>query len=55
MLERNIAEERTDVDNYVELAMLAERRKLCALKMVMEQQAADEDEHRQSMQRPLGM
>ncbi len=54
MLERDIAEEQTDVTNYVALAGLAEQQGLFALKMAMEQQAADEDEHRQTMQRLLG-
>lgn len=54
MLERDIAEEQTDVANYVALAELAGKQGLYALKMAMEQQAADEDEHRQTMQRLLG-
>jgi len=54
MLTRDIAEERQDVGNYVALASLAEHHNLYALKMAMEQQAADEDEHRQTMQRLLG-
>ncbi|MBX3449118.1 MAG: ferritin-like domain-containing protein [Planctomycetaceae bacterium] len=54
MLERDIVEEQTDVANYVALAELAGKQGLYALKMAMEQQAADEDEHRQTMQRLLG-
>ncbi len=54
MLSRDIFEEQTDVGNYVALAALAEKQGLIALKMTMEEQAADEDEHRQTMQRFLG-
>ncbi len=54
MLARDIAEEQTDVANYIALAALAEERGMMALKMAMEQQAADEDEHGQTMRRLLG-
>jgi bacterioferritin len=54
MLAHDIKEERTDVDNYIALAAMAEQRRLIALKMQMEQQAADEDGHAQKMQRLLG-
>lgn len=54
MLTRDIADEQTDVANYVALAALAEKQGLYALKMAMEQQAADEDDHRQTMLRLLG-
>ena len=54
MLAHDIKEERTDVDNYIALAAMAEQRRLIALKMQMEQQAADEDGHGQEMQRLLG-
>ena len=54
MLSHDIREEQTDVQNYTRLAGLAEKVGLFALKMKMEEQAADEDEHRQGMQRLLG-
>jgi bacterioferritin len=54
MLKADIREEQTDVRNYVRLAGLAENENLFALKMKMEEQAADEDEHRQQMERLLG-
>jgi bacterioferritin len=54
MLAHDIAEERTDVANYIALAALAEQHGMISLKMAMEQQAADEDEHGQTMQRLLG-
>lgn len=54
MLEADAAEERTDVRNYVRLAKMAEEEGLIALKMQMEDQAADEDAHGQEMQRLLG-
>jgi bacterioferritin (cytochrome b1) len=54
MLKRDMEEEQTDVKNYTRLAVLAEKEGLFALKMKMEEQAADEDEHRQQMQRLLG-
>ncbi len=54
MLARDIVEEQTDVANYIALAVLAEEHGMMALKMAMEQQAADEDEHGQTMQRLLG-
>ena len=54
MLTADMREEQTDVTNYTRLAALAEQRGLMALKMKMEEQAADEDEHRQEMQRLLG-
>jgi len=54
MLSHDIHEEQTDVQNYSRLAGLAEKEGLFALKMKMEEQAADEDEHRQGMQRLLG-
>lgn len=54
MLSHDIREEQTDVQNYTRLASLAEKEGLFALKMKMEEQAADEDEHRQGMQRLLG-
>lgn len=54
MLQRDIAEEAADVKNYVQLAEMAEKEGLYALKLTMEDQAADEDEHRLTMQRLLG-
>jgi bacterioferritin len=54
MLTHDIREEKTDVTNYTRLAALAEKEGLFALKMKMEEQAADEDSHRQEMQRLLG-
>lgn len=54
MLSHDIRQEETDVKNYATLATLAEREGLFALKLKMEEQAADEDAHRQAMQRLLG-
>ncbi len=54
MLLNDVREEQTDVANYARLAVLAEKEGLLALKMKMEEQAADEDAHRQEMQRLLG-
>ena len=54
MLEADAEAERTDVRNYVRLARQAEEEGLIALKMTMEEQAADEDEHGQDMRRLLG-
>lgn len=54
MLRKDGDEERSDVKNYVRLASLAEQEGLYALKMKMEEQAADEDGHRQEMERLLG-
>ena len=51
MLERDAAEEATDVKNYVRLAFLADSAGLVALKLEMEEQAADEDKHGQEMRR----
>lgn len=54
MLEADAREEEEDVRNYVKLARLAEDEGLVALKMQMEDQAADEDAHGQEMRRLLG-
>jgi bacterioferritin len=54
MLNNDMREEESDVRNYTTLAGLAEKEGYFALKMKMEEQAADEDEHRQEMQRLLG-
>ncbi len=54
MLTNDMKEEQIDVQNYSQLAQLAEKEGLFALKMKMEEQAADEDEHRMEMERLLG-
>jgi bacterioferritin (cytochrome b1) len=54
MLEHDAEAESTDVQNYVQLAALADRAGLVALKLKMEEQAGDEDEHGQEMKRLLG-
>jgi bacterioferritin len=54
MLEGDAREEETDVKNYIRLAQLAEQEGHFALKLKMEEQAADEDEHRHEMRRLLG-
>ncbi|REK06834.1 MAG: hypothetical protein DWQ37_22625 [Planctomycetota bacterium] len=54
MLRHDIEEEAADVKNYAKLAELAEKEGLTALKLKMEEQAGDEDDHRQTMQRLLG-
>lgn len=54
MLEHDAREELRDVKNYVRLAKQAEEQGLFALKVRMEEQAADEDEHGQEMRRLLG-
>ncbi|MCA9433430.1 MAG: hypothetical protein KC940_23125, partial [Candidatus Omnitrophica bacterium] len=54
MLEQDSSEEANDVKNYIKLASLAEQEGLYALKMKMEDQAADEDEHGHEMKRLLG-
>jgi bacterioferritin len=54
MLLRDIAEEKADVQNYARLAGMSESAGLYSLKMQMEQQAADEDEHGYKMKRLLG-
>lgn len=54
MLAHDVREEQADVKGYVRLAALAEKEGLFALKVKMEEQAADEDHHRQEMQRLLG-
>lgn len=53
MLEQDAAAEVEDVRHYTRLAGLAEDEGLMALKMTMEDQAADEDEHREEMKRLL--
>jgi len=54
MLKQDALEEEKDVKNYMRLASLAEQEGLIALKMKMEEQAADEDEHGYEMRRLLG-
>jgi len=54
MLENDIKEEHKDVEAYTKLAHLAEKEGLAELKIKMEEQAADEAGHAESMQRMLG-
>ena len=54
MLANDIEEEQTDVGNYMALSQMAEEKGFIALKMAMEEQAADEDQHGQLMRRLLG-
>ena len=54
MLRRDSEEESIDVENYVRIAGMAESAGLYSLKMQMEEQAADEDEHGHEMRRLLG-
>ena len=53
MLKNDIVEEQADVAGYIELAELAGAEGLVDLKMKMEEQAADEARHAESMQRLL--
>lgn len=54
MLKHDAEEEKKDVQNYRRLAELAEDEDLLSLKMNMEEQGAEEDEHGQEMRRLLG-
>jgi bacterioferritin len=54
MLRNDIEEEMADVSHYLKLADWAGRDGLVELKLKMEEQAADEDRHRQEMERLLG-
>ncbi len=54
MLAADVEQERIDVANYVKLAAQAEAAGFYSLKMKMEEQAADEDEHSHEMRRLLG-
>lgn len=54
MLRKDAEAERDDVKNYRDLAGLAEEAGLMAIKLQMEEQAADEDNHRMEMLRLLG-
>lgn len=53
MLRRDAEQESVDVTHYMKLADLAEKEGQFALKLKMEEQAADEQEHRQEMLRML--
>lgn len=54
MLKYDIAQERIDVEGYMKLAELADSEGLAELKLRMEDQAADEAQHAEDMQRFLG-
>lgn len=54
MLRHDSEEEKKDVQNYKRLAEMAEDEELLSLKMNMEDQGAEEDEHGQEMRRLLG-
>lgn len=54
MLKHDSDEEKKDVKNYRELAELAEKEGLLSLKMKMEDQGAEEDEHGHEMRRLIG-
>ena len=54
MLKNDAEQEKNDVKNYKNLAELAEKEGLFSLKMNMEEQGAEEDEHGQEMQRLMG-
>lgn len=54
MLKNDAEEEKKDVQNYKSLADLAKSAGLFSLKMNMEEQGAEEDEHGQEMRRLLG-
>lgn len=54
MLTNDAEEERKDVKNYRKLAELAGEEEFFSLKLHMEEQGADEDEHMQEMLRLLG-
>ncbi len=53
MLKNDAEQEVNDVKNYMRLAELAGKEGFFALKLQMEEQAADEDEHGQEMRRLL--
>lgn len=53
MLANDIEEEGKDVRHYVKLADLAEKEGLISLKIKMEEQAADEEQHALDMKRLL--
>lgn len=54
MLKNDAEQERNDVKHYSKLAAMAEQEGYSALKLKMEEQAADEDRHGQEMIRLLG-
>jgi bacterioferritin (cytochrome b1) len=54
MLKNDSDEEKLDVKNYQELADMAEDEGLYSLKMNMEDQGAEEDEHGHEMRRLMG-
>lgn len=54
MLRRDAEQEREDAKNYTRLASLGGQEGLFALKLQLEEQAADEDRHGQEMVRLLG-
>jgi bacterioferritin len=54
MLQRDMEQEQEDVKHYAHLASLAAADGLMAIKLQMEEQAADEDRHGQEMRRLLG-
>ncbi len=54
MLKADAEAEKADVRNYMELVRQAEAEGLIGLKMKMEEQAADEDEHGHEMLRLIG-
>lgn len=54
MLERDSVEEEQDVENYRQLATLAEDEGHFALKVRMEEHASDEGEHGRKLRRLLG-
>lgn len=54
MLKQDAEEEKKDVQKYKRLAEMAEKEDLLSLKMNMEDQGAEEDEHGQEMRRLLG-
>lgn len=53
MLANDIEQERIDVAHYVKLAGMAEKEGLISLKIQMEEQAADEENHALGMKRLL--
>lgn len=54
MLEADIEQERIDAEHYTRLARLAEEEGLVELKLKLEEIAADEVEHGESMRRLMG-
>lgn len=54
MLRNDIEQEKADVAHYLKLAAMADKDGLADLKMQMEEQAADEARHAETMTRMLG-